>query len=294
MSSTNVSSLVTNATAASSVLSSLALVIPLSSNPGATKGYQPLSPLDSNGKIDPTLTQPTALLFHYEGDNSVGLKSDITDHFVEDNTAVEDQIALRPEIVSVTGFIGELNNVLPTALQVLQNIANNLLLVESYQPALTVTALVKLNQAKLLYDSAKSVANSAVAAWSSLASSADQIGTTGTFTVGSSAFLQNKQQAMFQQLYGYWYNRVLFNVQTPWAIFTNMAIDSMDPTQDETTRMITSFKINFKKIRTASSQTTSTNLSAGRTQTQSSSLVNLGTTSGIAGSSLGSGIAAIA
>jgi hypothetical protein len=291
---TNLSNITTGATAAAS-LASLVLVIPTSSNPSATKGYQPLNPTQPSGL--PSLSPlPKALLFHYEGEQTAMIESDITDHYVENNTSIQDQIALKPEILTTKGYIGELNNVLPSILQPLQTIANTLITIDAYTPQLSATALIAYNQAILLYENAASIAQSAVSAWSSLlGSSGNEIGAnSGVFTSGSS-IIQNKQQVMFQQFYGYWNSRTLFNVQTPWAIFTNMAIKSLRAIQDAETRMITDFEVTFKKIRTAQTLTSAGGLfgglSQGRAATQSSGLTDLGTSSGTGGASLGTNIA---
>lgn len=285
----NLTPLVAAASAAAS-LASLALVIPMTDDPSMTVGYQPLNALDSDGDVTPGLPLPTALLFHYEGENNVSLESDITDHFVEDNSSVVDQIGLKPEIVTVTGFIGELNDVLPKPLKILQTIANNLLLVNSYQPQLSITALNALNQATLIYDSAISIKNSAVSAWSSITGETGEELSSGTGVFQAGA-VQSKQQLMFQQFYGYWTNRVLFNVQTPWAVFTKMAIKNVRAVQDAETRMITSFEVTFKKIRVASTTVEGlTSLAVGRAATQAAVLTTLGTSSGIPGISLGAGL----
>lgn len=312
---TNLGPLTGKATAAQS-LASLALAIPISSQPGATKGYQPIGNLPSTSAVsgDSSLLNlassaissllsftslPTPLIFHYEGENTGTFESDITDHYVEDNTTIVDQVGIRPEQITVSGFIGELNNVLPAALQALQTIANNLLVVDAYQPQVGITAQQQLNQATLLYESANSIANSAVAAWGSIATAfgagSEVVTNSGTFTVGSS-IVQDLQQTMFQQFYGYWYNRTLFNIQTPWAIFTNMVIKTLRPVQDAETRMITNFEVTFKKIRTAQSLVTgpSSLISVGRANTQSADSVQNGITSGVPGSDLGSSLTAVA
>lgn len=290
--STNLSPYVTGATAANA-LAGLALAIPLSSNPAGTKGYQPIVMADPDAFFD-FLSTPPALLFHYEGENTATFESDITDHFVESNTSVVDQIGLRPELITVSGFIGELNDILPLPLRLLQTAANTLLTVDVYQPQLSITALEKLNQATLLYESAASVANSAIAAWSSLAGSSSTVGSLGGVTsVGTG--VQNMQQNMFQQFYGYWSSRTLFNVQTPWAIFQNMAIKTLRAIQDAETRMITNFEVTFKRIRTAETKTTNVDpQSIGRALTQGADLSDNGTTSGTPGSSLGDSIGGIA
>lgn len=286
--------LATNTTAAAA-LANIALVIPQTARPTATKGYQPLNKAGTNGIHDYSLAQATPLLFHYEDENDVNLESDITDHPVEDNSAVVDQIAIKPEVVTVKGFIGELNDVLPDFLQPLQDVVNNLVAVNSYEPALSISARQKLVLAQYAYQSAASLKNSAVSAWSSITQGdGNELAEgSGAFTVGATR-VQSLQQKMFQQFYGYWNSRTLFNVQTPWAIFTNMAIKSVRANQGSDTRMISSFDVTFKKIRTARTKVTTTDtISVGRTATQSSSLVPLGTSSGVPGSSLGSNITAV-
>lgn len=294
---TNLQPLSTGATAAGS-LASLVMVIPLASNPSSTKGYQPLNPPSSTGQLS-LRPLPDAILFNYEGEQVCEIRSDITDHYSESNVAIQDQIALHPEIFRTRGYIGELNNVLPALLQPLQTIANTLVTIDAYTPQLSVTALEKFNQAILLYENASSILNSAVGAWSSLISpftgSTEVVGGSGVFETAS--IIQSKQQVMFQQFYGYWYSRTLFNIQTPWAIFTNMAIESMRAIQEEETRMISDFEVTFKKIRTASLQTSSgplSLLSQGRAQTQSAPDTSLGTSAGAGDTSLGSSISGIA
>ena len=282
----------------------LAGLILASPNPSTTQGYQPLNSTGSN----PALTSafsistlfsslPPPLVFNYEGEQVANIESDITDHYVEDNTAIQDQIALKPEIITTKGFIGELNDVVPALLQPLQAVANALTTVSAFTPQLSTTALIQYNQALLAYENLNSIANSATAAWSNLGSltgnSGSEVGNVGSgvFTAGTG--LQSNQQYMFQQLYSYWDSRTLFNIQTPWAIFTNMAIMSVKAVQDAETRVITDFEVTFKKIRTASTLTTSFT-AIGRTAAQGAAGVNLGTSAGApASSSLGTNLAAV-
>lgn len=296
---TKLTALVVGASSAAS-LANLALVIPQigAASPSNTKGYQPINALDDNGNLNLGQETPPNLLFHYEGENTAVIESDITDHYVEDNTTVVDQIGLKPETVTVTGFMGELNNVLPIPLQALQTIANNLVALDAYAPKLATTAVLAYNEAVFAYEAAQSIAHSATSAWSSVAQAFGQnlgqeLGTSGLFTVGA-AKTQNLQQQMFQQFYGYWANRILFDVQTPWAIFTNMAIKSLRAIQDAETRMISSFEVTFKKIRVASTDffAASNAQLQGKAATQAADVTNQGTTSGVPGSSLGDNIAA--
>lgn len=288
----NISAL-SQVTTAATALSNLILV-----SPQSTIGYQPQNPPTQNGS--PT-QPPPSLLFHYEGEQTVSLHSDITDHYIEDNTALQDQIALKPEEITTHGFIGELNNVAPPALALIQQIANKLTIIDAYTPDLSISALLAYNQAFQLYQVATNAVNSGVAAWSSIA------GVGGESVIGSNGLSlqpnQNKQQVMFQQFYGYWRNRILFTVQTPWAVFQNMAIKDLRAIQDAETNVITDFEIVFKMIRIAQTQTSifdPSNLQ-GRAAAQGSSTTDLGTstppssiglTQGLSGAYPGLGVSA--
>jgi hypothetical protein len=263
---------------AAGALSNLVLV-----SPQKVVGYQPMNK-------DGTMTSGTALLFHYEGQNDVTLESDITDHYVEDNTAVQDQIALKPEKISVHGFIGELNDIAPKALQVLQTIANKLTVISAYTPAISTTALIAYNTAFQLYQTTQNAINSAISSWSSVT------GQGGTSTIGSTGLTvqknQTKQQLMFQQFYGYWRNRTHFTVQTPWAIFQNCAIQSLRAIQEADTNVVTDFEVTFKLIRVAST-TEIVSTTSGQLSSQAARPVDNGAQTLTPGLSLTSGLSSM-
>lgn len=225
-------------------LSNLILV-----TPQKIVGIQPQNVSRENGA---EVSQESPILFHYEAENSVMLQSDITDHFVEDNTVINDQIALRPEMITTNGLIGELNDVAGYGLQTLKSIADKLTVISGYEPELSVSAQIAYNNAKFAYDVAATVAKSAVSAWSTITGTGGQAVVNGNGISGTGQSLtQTKQELIFQQFYGYWRNRRLFTVQTPWAIFQDMAIERLRAIQDQDTRMITDFEVTFKLLRFA-------------------------------------------
>lgn len=277
------------ATTAITAISGLIMV-----SPQSTVGYQPQNPANSDGTAS-TKETPPHFLFNYEGEQSASIESDITDHYIEDNTAIQDQIALKPEIITTHGFIGELNDVLPEALQLLKTAAEKLTTVGAYVPQLSLTANIAYTEALLAYEVASTAVNSAVSAVSSIGNFLT--GSDGQSVIGDNGLTpssnQNKQQVAFQQLYGYWRTRTLFTIQTPWAVFQNMAIYKMKAVQSEETNTITDFDVTFKMIRTAQTITTGGGFPvsfSGRSSTQSSSEVDLGTSSPTESTSLGSGL----
>ena len=203
-----------------------------------------------------------SVLFTYERENTATLESEITDHYVEDNSAIQDQISLRPEIITVNGVIGELNDALPridTATGfLLDQIESKLFVLGGYLPQLSVTALRARNAAFQGYQLAEN-AQETIDSLREYPATFGQDGiTTNRNVIGSEGLegspenpSQTKQQVMFQKFYSYWRNRTLFTVQTPWAIFKNCAIQSLKAIQSEDTGEITDFEVSFKVMRFA-------------------------------------------
>lgn len=217
-------------------------------SPQTTVGYQPQSKPTKNGTAP---TQLPTIIFHYEGENTAALESDITDHYVEDNTAIQDQIALRPIMISTQGFIGELNDVPPNAVfQALQQAAQKLTVLNAYTPVLSTTAQIAYNEALFAYQTASNLVDNAVSAYNTIT------GQGGTSVINANGIStqpnQTKQQTYFQQFFGYWNTRTLFTIQTPWAIFTDMAIKNLQAIQSAETNVITDFNVVFKQMRFAS------------------------------------------
>ena len=187
-----------------------------------------VSPSDNKG-ITAQITTPDVFLFDYEGENVVEINSEVTDHYIESNTAIQDQIAIKPVRVITQGFVGELNDIVPSVLGGAPNlVASKLGVIGAYLPNLTVTALLAYNAAFQAYQTVQSLASS-VASWD-----------------GST---QNKQQKAFQKLAAYQAQRVLFTVQTPWFVYQNMVIESLRAVQDPDTRVISNFNVVFKQLK---------------------------------------------
>lgn len=286
----NLSSL-TPITTTATALSNLVLVTPQS-----VVGYQPQNGF-SYTTGSQTYTNP-ALLFHYEGEQNVVLESDITDHFIENNTALQDQISLKPVMITTHGFIGELNDIAPIGNAIIQTLQAKLTTISAYTPELTIVADIAYNEAFQAYQVAASAVTSAVSAWGSL----DNLlvgGGYGENVIGNSGLanavtgknsstiynlMQTKQQLAFQQFYGYWYARTLFTVQTPWAVFQNMAIMRLRSIQESETQTISDFEITFKQINlaftsTGSNQAAQAYQNRALNQNQAGNPVNNGTSS---------------
>jgi hypothetical protein len=233
--------LLRDATTTATNLSNVVLVTPEKNNE-----YVPQPNSSSSANLNITQLSNIGYLFDYEGENSIVLESDITDHYTEDNLALQDQIALKPVIVNVKGYIGELNNVTPPALQKLKFAAEKLTTINAYLPVLSASAIVAYNNAFLIYSVASHTTAAAISAWSSINNIKN--------TNGTLENVQTKQANKFNQFCAFWKSRTLLTIQTPWRKFENMAIKSLRATQDAETRMISDFEISFKQMRFVVSQ----------------------------------------
>lgn len=188
-------------------------------------------------------------------DDEVNLTSDITDHYIENNTAIQDQIALRPETITLRGVVAELVKRTPPP-NTASRTTNPLPQVAELTPEFTLGA------AQALVDLAvqeRERARAAVASQSLYNLYQNRAATQPNQTRQSSAFLY------FRSL---WKSRELFTVETPWGYFTSMAIESLRVFQDETTKYATEFTITFKKIRVARDITVEVGQLAGRNAPQ--------------------------
>lgn len=199
-------------------------------------------------------------LFDYEEDNGIDLVSEVTEHYMEDNSLIGDGINNKPEIISTTGFVGELTTRIqdPVARRLRQE-ANKLTLLSAYAPRLTETGLLSVARAERIYRDTQIGFEVATEKWKSISDSSSVV-ITGNETPEElsrkirEARNQTNQQKAFQELYSYWKNKQLFTVRTPWAVFRNCAIVSIAPRQ-ENSRHVTSFAIKFQAFRMAPTET---------------------------------------
>lgn len=234
--------------------------------------------------ITAQLTADESFLFHVKGEEMITLSSDVTDHYVENNTAIQDHVALKPEMIQVGGYIGELNNVPPKFLLPLKAASERIQTLAPFVPALSSSALRAYNQAAQTYAVAAKAKAAAVSAFS-------------TLTGGKGDQVQTAQQEAFNKFYGWWLKRQQFTVQTPWCILSDMIIMTLRATQNEDTKMVTDFEITFKKMRFAQTIVGGSHaVLDGRAAAQSAALTNngvsqpqadIGLLQGISGSAVG-------
>jgi len=206
-----------------------------------------------NEDIDPTTPQNVGITAIYNGkkegfvfdlkeDYRLSLNSDITDHYVENNKAIQDHIALKPITIEVSGKVSEVNLNTPydeqedvdfakKALNAVDSYYNRLGSLPQFAPNIINQARDITNTAKGVYDTYKT--------FSSFVKKA------------SGEQQQTRQSKIVSRFRDYWANRTKFVIVTPFCVLENMYILDFSANQPKNTKYVTEIKIKFKQIREA-------------------------------------------
>lgn len=197
-----------------------------------------------DSKMAPASASFDGLAFDYTGEIKVESTSDITDHYMEDNTPSQDHIALAPRRVTLKGIVGELvaGPGATGVMGVLNNIQNSLTLVPGFIRPESSTMVLKASKAISSAQKLASQVSTAVGRGKSL---------WNMFSKGNVA--PTKQAQMYQKLENIRQNRsILISVETPFLSFPVMAIESITALQPEDTKFLSEFTVTLKEIRFAS------------------------------------------
>lgn len=175
-------------------------------------------------------------VFDTRGEEEVGLESEITDNWVEDNTTTQDHIGLKPRTITLSGYVGELTNKVKPEEKLVARADSMLSGVSAFLPELTTSAQYVMNRAREVYGIYEK-ANRTVDRLEDFLEG---------IPVPEEVSNQQKVYGKFEEI---WANRRLVTVYTPFGAFNNMAIQSLNARQDEDTSFISSFSVTFKQIR---------------------------------------------
>lgn len=214
-------------------------------------------------------------VFDYEGETSVNLSADITDHYAEDNTAIQDHIALRPAKLVLRGFVSELIMENKAGLSGFLNLVNQRLeTAEAYLGSNTPQMAQKMQAAVTAASSAVNVIDQAINRANNIVG-----------MLSSAAPGQTRQQNAYMKLESLWRKKQIFTVETPYRFFEYMAIENIAFVQDEDNRYQSSLAVTVKEMRFAGVEFTKFNdsLFAGRAAQQKQVAADKGKTKGTTG-----------
>ncbi len=200
-------------------------------------------------------------------------RSDITDHFTENNSFINDHVVQKPQRVTLSGYVGELVFKLseasaqskllgegdgarfPGNIQELQNLLEQVdVYAGEFTPGMVQTAQRALNLAYLY----QSTLNRQIAKAQNLVGVFN--GSIGVPVLppipGADPGSTIRQKQMYEQLEGLRRSNQIVTVQTPWQYFESMMIESLSISQDENTSTWSEVRVTLKEIRFSDLRTT--------------------------------------
>jgi len=185
-------------------------------------------------------------VFDFESDSSVTLQSEITDHYVENNTAIQDHVARKPVRITLHGYVGELTAKPGNGLNgLLSLVQGKMSTIPAYLGKYTPGAVQKMQ-------SAVTQAQNFVNKVDSYMSKAKNI----VGMLPGAAPQLTKQQQAYSLLSSMWANNQIMLVETPWAVMDSMVIENLTMTQPEETKSYSDVSVTLKEIRYAAVKTT--------------------------------------
>lgn len=183
-------------------------------------------------------------IFDVEDDTTLSLSSDITDHYTEDNAAVQDHWAIKPVKLTLKNYVGELvYRTNDEGERPEQQLAQKLTVLNNYLPQISRAA----EQVKKLLDPVNINFNTISALTT----------TTGANLWGLTKNInpaQSRQERAFRFFEALQEQKILVSVQTPYKYLASMAIESVTAKQAGESKDISNFSITLKQIRTVSTR----------------------------------------
>lgn len=210
-------------------------------------------------------------VFDYQAEETARLHADITDHFAEDNSVINDHIAKHPLRMTFRGYIGELVLHPPTGLLgAIQAVQGKLTTVTAYLGKYTPQALTTVTKALTQTTKVVNQVDQALARAKNIV---------GFF--GNSANGKTLQEKAYQKLQSLWATNQVMIVETPFGMFGNMAIEDLTFTQPEETPSYTDIVVTLKGLRFVEVETSTIDFRSGRNAQQASPVVDKGSTKGV-------------
>ena len=184
-------------------------------------------------------------IFDIADETVVDLSAEITDHYAEDNSPIQDHVAVKPKRVTLSSYVGEQVYRLDKSTNTnLQKAVRKLTTIAGFIPSLSSG----ISQTKSFLSGEKSFSDFSLG--QALSSATDLWSTVKNMTPPT----QRQAQAYmyFKALHE---QKILVSLQTPFEFMANMAIESVKAVQSSDSEYISEFTITIKEMRFAQTKT---------------------------------------
>ena len=191
-------------------------------------------------------------VFDYEGATTISHNATITDHWAEDNTVINDHIAISPVKITLHGYVGEqsinTSGGVNGAFAALQSKLGTL---TPYLNQYSTQMQSKLSKALSKSQDTMNKLNRTVSQVGNALTLVNNVGLGGLPGLLSKSDPSKKQLNAYTQLVGFFKTKTIFTLTTPYGPFDNMAIESLIFTQDAETSAITDISVTLKQLQFA-------------------------------------------
>ena len=220
--------------------------------------------------------------FHIPKTEQVKMESDITDYYVEDNSAVQDHIARKPVTVTLQGLQGEYFYSVNEIKDLIALVTPTMSLIKQFTPKfLKITEQFK--RQRVISSNGDFVLNPETGAFENKITSSYEWNFNGVdlFKLFQDFYkLKSAQTRAFYFFQALWESNALFSIETSWRRYDDMAITSVVPFRDNNAD-ITDFTVTFKQIKKVSSYTIGLEDVAGRLKQQKAEIIEKGVDKGM-------------
>lgn len=214
--------------------------------------------------------------FHVPESEQVKMQSEITDHYIDTGSAVQDHIARRPIVITLRGYQGEYYYTVHPIENMISKVVPVLSLVKEFKPKLDpVTERIKKRREEqpliqLSLDGKKYTKTYENKIFDKEFNAID------LFKLFQDLYkLKSAQTRAFYFFQALWESEALFSVETRWKRYDNMIIQDVTPLGDNNAD-ITDFSVSFKQISITTSKVESVKNAAGRLKEQAAQVTKKG------------------
>lgn len=184
-------------------------------------------------------------LFDVARNQQLEIEADITDHYMEDNSFINDHIVIRPIIIQLSGYIGELVAENPSGTDAVLNfLADRISNIDAFLGDYTSQAAQRMQEAVSQTQTYANTVNQAISKTKDIIKQFD----------GQTAF-ETAQGKAYYDLYSFFISNDLLTVRTPWAVLENMKIQKISLVQPEESEDYSDITITLKQMRFTSTKT---------------------------------------
>jgi hypothetical protein len=188
-------------------------------------------------------------VFDIAKQDQLDLEADITDHYMEDNSFLNDHKIIKPIVITVTGSQGELvarnENIVGSSANFLESALSE---ISEFTGDYTDQAIQNINGAISEANTYTNQVNQVVEKTKNMI---NQFKGEGGYS--------SLQEKAYKELYAMFINNDLLTVNTPWGFFKNMSIIKIPFVQPEESDSYSDISITLKEMRFAQTKVTQFN-----------------------------------